>query len=338
MTKAFITGCAGPALTPQERTFFADQDPWGLILFARNCEDRDQIRALVEDFRTVVGREDAPVLIDQEGGRVQRLSPPHWPTYPSAANLVASANGDEQALKRLAYVHGRLIAADLLELGITIDCLPVLDIRLPETHAVIGDRSFGGDPDQVSRVALRQTDGLMDGGVLPIMKHIPGHGRAGVDSHDELPRVDASLDELRQSDFRPFRLLASQIPMAMTAHIVYTALDPERPATTSSKIVQDVIRSEIGFDGLLMTDDLSMKALSGSFGERTRLAFAAGCDIALHCNGDMDEMTAVAAATPTLTGQAARRAEAALAARRAADGVDIVALRGHLDSVVSSTA
>ena len=337
MTKAFIAGCSGLALSAYEHAFFADQQPWGLILFKRNCDTPDQIRALVDDFRGVVDRPDAPVLIDQEGGRVQRLGPPQWPAYPSPAALVAAADGDEARLGRLAYLHGRLIAADLIALGITVDCLPVLDVRFAETHAIIGDRSFGADPDFVSRAALRQTDGLMDGGVLPVMKHIPGHGRARVDSHLDLPRVEASVEDLHAKDFRTFRMLASQIPIAMTAHIVYTALDAERPATTSPIVVRDIIRGEMGFDGLLMTDDLSMKALSGSFADRTRAAFDAGCDLALHCNGDMAEMAEIAAETPELRGTALRRAESALSSLRAPNAVDLAALRDDLDRSLSST-
>ncbi len=263
MTKALIVGCSGPELTPEEVAFLREEDPWGLILFARNCPSPTSVEALVAAFREVVGREDAPVLIDQEGGRVQRLKPPYWSAYPSGAAIEALYRRDPDAGRQAARLAGRLIAEDLRLLGITVDCLPVLDVRCEGTHDVIGDRAYGSDAKTVVTLGRAVTEGLRSGGVAPVMKHVPGHGRAGADSHLELPVVDAALDDLRAVDFAPFAELAD-LPMAMTAHVLYTALDPDRCATLSPSIVGDVIRGEIGFDGLLMSDDLSMKALQGS--------------------------------------------------------------------------
>jgi len=280
-----------------------------LILFKRNIENPAQVRELTRSFRETVGRPRAPVLIDQEGGRVQRLGPPHWPKFPAAEAMVAaSSNGAAAETVRLG---ARLIAADLVPLGIDIDCLPVADLRHPGAHDVIGDRAYGSDPEKVARLARAAAEGLLAGGVLPVVKHIPGHGRAKSDSHLELPRVTASEDELERTDFLPFKLLAD-LPIAMTAHVVYEAIDAERPATVSRKAIDRVIRGFIGFDGLLMSDDLSMKALAGSFAERTRGALEAGCDLALHCNGNFAEMREIADAAPPLAGKALDRAEKAM--------------------------
>jgi beta-N-acetylhexosaminidase len=305
MFKAFIAGCAGPALSPEERAFFADARPWGLILFRRNVETPVQVRALTEAFRAIVG-EDGAVLIDQEGGRVQRLTQPYWPLYPAAARLGAAPEGEE-----LARISARLMAEDLLALGIDVDCLPVLDTPVEGAHDVIGDRAYARAPEEVARLGAAAARGLMQGGVMPVMKHIPGHGRARADSHMELPVVAASRLELER-DFAPFRA-NSGLPAAMTAQVVYTALDPASPATQSRTIVQDIVRGEIGFDGLLMSDDLSMKALSGSFSDRARKCFEAGLDLALHCKGDLAEARAVAEAAPELTGKALERVRAARA-------------------------
>lgn len=315
--RACILGCAGPRLTADERALFAAVRPWGLILFKRNIEDPAQVASLTQEFRTALGRPGAPVFVDQEGGRVQRLGPPHWPAYPPAARygeLYARDHG--QGLKA-ARIGAELIAADLIAVGINVDCLPVADLRRPEGHDVIGDRAYGADPETVASLARAAAEGLLAGGVLPVAKHIPGHGRARADSHKELPVVDAPLAELDRTDFESFRSL-NDLPIAMTAHVVYTAVDPGRPATTSPLVIGEVIRRRIGFDGLLLTDDLSMEALSGSLGERAKAALAAGCDMALHCNGKLTEMREVAAATPVLTGEAARRAAAALACLRPA--------------------
>ena len=309
--KAFIAGCAGLTLTASETRFFKREKPWGFILFKRNIDSPDQVRALVESMRAAVSRADAPVLIDQEGGRVQRFGPPHWPKYPpgeSYGRLMAKGALYARDITRLG---ARLIAHDLRQLGITVDCLPVLDVPVRGAHDVIGSRAYSADPDTVSLLARAAAEGLIAGGVLPVIKHIPGHGRAGADSHLALPVVDASRDELNASDFKPFRALAD-MPLAMTAHVVYTAIDAKTPATTSKKLFREVIRGHIGFDGLVMSDDLSMRALGGTFKDRTLASLAAGCDVVLHCNGVMDEMKAVAAATPELKGRAKLRAEAAL--------------------------
>jgi beta-N-acetylhexosaminidase len=315
--RACILGCAGLALTADERALFAAARPWGLILFKRNVEDPAQVARLTQEFRTVVGRPSAPVFVDQEGGRVQRLGPPHWPAYPPAARYGELYARDRGKGLRAARVGAELMAADLIAVGINADCLPVADLRLPEGHDVIGDRAYGADPETVAKLARAAADGLLAGGVLPVIKHIPGHGRAAADSHKELPVVATPLDELERTDFESFRPL-NDLPIAMTAHVVYSAVDPYRPATTSPAVVGEVIRRRIGFDGLLMTDDLSMQALSGSLGERAAAAFAAGCDMALHCNGKLAEMREVVAATPALAGEAARRAAAALACLRPA--------------------
>jgi beta-N-acetylhexosaminidase len=308
---AVIFGCAGKTLDPAERAFFRDADPLGFILFARNCEDPEQIRGLVAALRDSVGRADAPVLIDQEGGRVARLRPPHWRRYPSGAQI-AALGGDAPAVARAA---AQLIADDLRLLGITVDCLPVLDLSFPGADPVIGDRSFGADPDRVAALGRAACEGLLAGGVLPVIKHIPGHGRGTVDSHIALPVVEASRDALAATDFAPFRKL-NDMPWAMTAHIVYTALDPDRPATLSPTVIDGMIRRAIGFDGVLVSDDLSMQALGGSLSERAAGAIAAGCDLVLHCNGKLDEMRDIAAATEALTPAAQQRVARAEAERR----------------------
>lgn len=333
--KAFICGCSGLELTEPETDFLCAEQPWGLILFARNCESPDQIRRLVSAFRASVGRPDAPVLIDQEGGRIQRLKPPLWPAYPSAGKMADLAAADPSAGRRLARLCGRLIGEDLFDIGITVDCTPVLDLRVPGAHDIVGDRAYGATADEIVPLAEAVVDGLAAAGVAPVIKHIPGHGRALADSHLELPIVDVSADALA-ADFEPFRRM-NRLPMAMTAHVVYRALDPREPATLSRAVVEDVIRGAIGFDGLLMTDDLSMRALTGGIGENAARALAAGCDVALHCNGDLEEMTEVAAACPRLEGRAAARAAAATAwaARRPED---IAAARQELSTLCARPA
>lgn len=331
---AFITGISGPALTDAERGFLRDAQPWGLIVFKRNVVDPAALRALVDDARSILGRQ-APVLVDQEGGRVQRLGPPHWPKYPPAAaygRLYDASRGEGLAAARLG---ARLIAADLTAAGIDVDCMPLADVPVAGADAIIGDRAFGERPDKVSALAGAFAEGLAEGGVLPVLKHLPGHGRATADSHEKLPVVTAEKATLETTDFAAFRPLAG-LPLAMTAHVVFTALDASAPATTSAVIVREVIRGSIGFQGLLMSDDLSMGALSGSLGQRTRAALAAGCDIALHCNGEMNEMRAVAEAAPELTGRAARRAEAALARRKPAGPLDLAASRSELAQRLSA--
>jgi len=313
--KAFITGVAGPEMSAEERAFVRDERPWGLILFRRNCREPAAVAALAAAFRDLVGRPDAPLLIDQEGGRVQRLAPPHWRRYPPARAFGALYAADREAGLSACFAGARLIAEDLAALGITIDCLPVLDVPEAGSHDVIGDRGYGETADLVAALGRAAADGLLAGGVLPVMKHAPGHGRSRADSHLALPVVDAPLEVLAAVDFAPFRALAD-LPFAMSAHVVYTALDPDRPATVSPRVIGEVIRGTIGFDGCLISDDVSMKALGDDVGASTRALFAAGCDIALHCNGDLAEMRAVAAAAPPLAGRSAERAGRGLAARR----------------------
>ncbi len=300
---AAIFGCSGPVLSPEERSFFAHAQPLGFILFARNVENPEQIRRLTAELRAIVGRADAPILIDQEGGRVRRLKPPHWREAPPMA--VFDRLSSDKAV-RAAKLNARLIAAELYDLGINVDCAPVLDVPIKGAHDIIGDRALSSHPARVALLGRAVCQGLLEGGVLPVIKHIPGHGRAFADSHLELPSVEASLDELRNSDFLPFKELADQA-LAMTAHVVYTALDAKQPATTSNRVIGEFIRGEIGFDGLLMSDDLSMKALSGDMEERTKASLKAGCDIVLHCNGEMGEMREVAKAARPLDAEGARR-------------------------------
>lgn len=311
-----------------------ERRPWGFILFKRNVESPAQVAALAAELRASVGRPDAPVLIDQEGGRVQRLGPPHWRRYPPGAVFGRLYDEETDAALRAAWLSSRLIAADLDELRINVDCLPLADVPVPGSDAVIGDRAYGTDPQKVAQIARAVTEGLVDGGVLPILKHIPGHGRATADSHTRLPTVETSRDELARTDFAAFRPLAD-LPMAMTAHVVFSALDAAQPATTSATIINEVIRGAIGFQGLLMSDDVSMNALSGSIAERTAAIVAAGCDMVLHCNGKMDEMRAVAANTPELAGEALARAERALASRKPPKPFDRAGARDELDALIA---
>jgi beta-N-acetylhexosaminidase len=315
--KSFISGCEGLTLNAGEQQFFADQNPWGLILFKRNCENPDQIASLTAAFRHCVGRKDAPVFIDQEGGRVQRLGPPanHWRKYPAARAYGALYAAAPLHALRAARNVGRLMAEDLRAIGISADCLPVLDLPQPGAHDVIGNRAYSLKVEQVIALSRAHTAGLIEGGILPVIKHIPGHGRAEVDSHHALPIVTASRGELEATDFLPFAAFADA-PMAMTAHVIYTALDATAPATLSRSIISQVIREQIGFRGLLMTDDLSMRALSGTLSEKCRAAIAAGCDMLLHCNGVMAEMQEVAEAAPVLKGKALQRSRAALKSAR----------------------
>jgi beta-N-acetylhexosaminidase len=325
--RAFITGLSGPVLTDTERHFVQDAEPWGLILFKRNVTTPDALRRLVGAFRDAVGHQ-APVLIDQEGGRVQRLASPHWPIYPPGAAYGAVFDRDPASGLAAARLGARLIAYDLLQLGIDVDCAPIADVPTADADPVIGDRAYGSDPAKVAAIAGAFAAGLIDGGVLPVLKHLPGHGRATADSHQSLPVVTADRDILDATDFAAFRPLRS-LPIGMTAHVVFTAIDPVAPATTSANIVANVIRDSIGFMGLLMSDDISMGALSGSLGERTKAASAAGCDMVLHCNGAMPEMLEVATAAPPLHGEAARRAQAALAARKPPAGFEVAAARAQ---------
>lgn len=308
---AAILGCAGTTLTAEEVAFFRDVKPWGFILFKRNIADPEQVRALTAALRATVGRDDAPILIDQEGGRVARLQPPHWRIYPPGRAYGELVANDPLTARAIARLGSRLIAHDLRSIGINVDCVPVLDVPDPNGHEIIGDRAYGDTPEQVATLGRAAAEGLLAGGVLPIIKHIPGHGRALSDSHLELPVVKAKLLELEIRDFAPFRVL-SDMPMAMTAHVVYTAVDRGRPATTSKKVIRKIIRESIGFDGLLMSDDLSMKALSGDFKQRAKDSLSAGCDVVLHCNGDMAEMKAVMSGVGRLGKEARRRAQAVM--------------------------
>lgn len=331
--RAFISGVSGTALTDGERAFLRAQEPWGFILFKRNVETPAQVSALVRDLRETVGRPEAPVLIDQEGGRVQRLGPPHWPAYPPGAVFGALWDRDHDLGIEAARLGARLIAADLADLGITVDCLPLADVPVAGADAVIGDRAYGTTPDKVAAIARAVAAGLAEGGVLPVLKHIPGHGRATADSHLRLPTVEVPAMELARTDFAAFKPLAD-LPMAMTAHVVFSALDPAQPATTSATIIAEVIRGTIGFQGLLMSDDVSMNALQGSIAARTRASLAAGCDVVLHCNGKLDEMQEVAAEAPPLAGEALARAERALAARKAPQPFDRAAGRAAFERLI----
>lgn len=322
---ATIFGCAGPRLLPEERAFYRDADPFGFILFARNVEDPAQLRRLTADLREAVGR-DAPILVDQEGGRVQRLRAPHWREWTPPLDTVDAAETLEAA-ERTMRLRAMVIAAELAAVGIDADCIPTLDVVRPETHPFLMNRCYGRDPETVARIGRAVADGLMAGGVLPVMKHMPGHGLSHVDTHHDLPTVTVPLEELTKLDFAPFRALAD-LPMAMTAHLVFAALDGGRPATQSPTMIR-VIREVIGFKGLLMSDDLNMQALAGTLGDRTARTIAAGVDIALHCKGDMAEMVEVAGAAGRMGPEARARAEAAVAARRPATG-DVAAALAEL--------
>lgn len=328
MPLACTFGCAGPALSRDEARFFAETQPWGFILFARNVADPAQLIRLTGALREAVGR-DAPILIDQEGGRVQRMGPPHWRQWrPPLDQLAAAAPG---AAARAMQIRYRIIAEELRAVGIDVNCAPLADLARPDTHPILRDRCYGSTPVAVIGAARAVAEGLLAGGVLPVLKHIPGHGRATLDSHLDLPVVTAPRAVLAAEDFAAFRGLAD-LPLGMTAHIVYEAIDPTAPATVSPAAIR-LIREEIGFEGLLMTDDISMQALSGDLAARGTAALAAGCDIVLHCNGQMAEMTALAAALPGMTAQAEARHARAMAARRAPAPVDIAALEAELDAL-----
>lgn len=333
MRSAAVYGCAGHGLTAEERAFFRDVRPWGFILFRRNVDTPDQVRTLTEALRETVDDPDAPVLVDQEGGRVQRLGPPHWPKYPPA-NAYLKATNDPLTARELARLGGRLMAHDLRAVGITIDCAPVLDAPVPGAHDIIGDRAFADSPAGLIPLARAQAEGLMAGGVLPVIKHMPGHGRAFADSHKDLPVVEASLDELEAWDFEPFRAL-SDMPIAMTAHIVFTAIDRKRPATQSKKVIR-LMRERLGFGGFLLSDDLVMNALKGTLTERAEASLKAGCDAVIHWNGDLAEMRQVAEGVGPLQGGAARRAKAALARIvRTPEPLDVAYARERFDALLS---
>jgi beta-N-acetylhexosaminidase len=332
-SRAFITGVSGLELADSEREFIRAERPWGFILFARNVGTPAQVARLVAELCKLVEKPDAPVLIDQEGGRVQRLGPPHWPAYPPGAVFSTLYDTDRALGLQAARLSSRLIAADLIDLGITVDCLPLADVPVEGSDAVIGNRAYGTEPVKVAAIARAVADGLEQGGVLPVLKHIPGHGRATADSHFRLPTVDTARNELERTDFAAFQPLAD-LPMAMTAHVVFSAIDPAQPATTSATMIEQVIRGVIGFQGLLMSDDVSMNALAGSIAERTRAIVDAGCDMVLHCNGKLEEMREVARQTPELSGQALARANKALASRKQPEPFDRQAARSELDALI----
>lgn len=326
--RATIFGCEGLGLTDWERDFFRDADPWGFIVFKRNLETPDQIRRLTAQLRESVGR-NAPILIDQEGGRVARLEPPVWQGWTPALEYAV----DSADRARAFWLRSRIMAAELIALGIDVNCAPLADIAVPNTHRFLANRCYGTDAATVAEMGRAVADGLRAGGVAPILKHIPGHGRAVADSHKVLPRVTASMDELRATDFAPFHAL-NDLPMAMTAHIIYDAFDVENCATLSP-IMVNLMRDEMGFDGLLMTDDLSMHALDGTFADRVRSSLGAGCDMILHCNGDPTEMREIVAETPILTGDARRRADIATDARGTPEPFDLDAARAEVIQIMA---
>ncbi|GHB34750.1 beta-N-acetylhexosaminidase [Pseudovibrio japonicus] len=330
--KSFISGCLGPELGAEDKAFFRDQQPVGLILFTRNMENADQIRRLCADFREAVGRPDAPVFIDQEGGRVQRFGAPHVPVYPAAGTIGRLYERDQTAAKRAAYLHALLIGLDLRKLGLSANCIPCLDMPVAGASDIIGLRAYGSDPTLVSELGQAAMDGCLAAGVMPVMKHMPGHGRALVDSHLSLPEVSCSLEELAQRDLLPFQALRD-CPMGMTAHIVFKQIDEDHPVTQSSYAIQRVIRDTIGFDGVLISDDISMKALGGGLKSRVEKIVAAGCDLVLHCNGELDEMQVVASAVPEVSGKRAARLEAAMQRNTQVFDGDETGLRAEFDEL-----
>jgi len=334
--KAFITGIAGTVLSPQEKAFITEHCPWGFILFGRNIDNADQLCRLTQDLRLASGRENVAILIDQEGGRVRRLRPPLVADYPAAAMIGKLYRRDKQAGMRAAWAMSRLHAFDLRRFGINVNCLPVLDVLIEGAHEAIGSRSYGQDAQMVSLLGKEAAQGLLAGGVLPVMKHIPGQGRALQDTHFDLAHVDAPLDVLRKSDFIPFRAL-NNLPAAMNSHLVYDAVDKDNPTSFSAKMVTEIIRGEIGFDGLLLSDDIGMQALSGSFASRAHRCLMAGFDLVLHCSGQIQEMQEVAKTVPNLEGQSLARAQAAMAAITPPDHTDEAHLRQEFSSLMEVT-
>jgi beta-N-acetylhexosaminidase len=332
--RAVIFGCDGHVLTAEEISFFKAVQPWGFILFGRNCGSPEQVKKLTASMRELLGRENAPILIDQEGGRVQRLRGQHWRPRPPAATFGAVSRQNPRAARDLAYDNARLMGAELYELGINVDCVPCVDVPVEGAHGIIGDRAFANDPWVVAGLGQSVIDGMMDSGVLPVIKHLPGHGRARADSHMELPVVDTPREELERTDFTPFRALSRSL-LGMTAHVVFSDIDPSSPATTSKKVIDEVIRGFIGFEGLLMTDDLTMRALKGTLAERVKASIAAGCDIILHCTRQMEEMREIADATPMLSGKALERAERALAAFKNPKHIEVAALQTRVDAALT---
>ncbi len=331
--QAAILGCSTTGLSAVERNFFRDADPLGFILFERNCRSRAQVRRLINDLRDCVERADAPILIDQEGGRVARLKPPEWPAHPPAGVFAEMARTDMEKARRAARLNARLIADELAGLGVTVNCAPVLDIPQSGADPIIGDRAAGDTVELAVALGEAACEGFLDGGILPVIKHIPGHGRANVDSHKALPVVDTPLEDLEAVDFAPFRAL-NNMPWAMTGHVLYKVLDDTLPATMSGHVIKRVIREGIGFDGLLISDDLSMEALSGNMENLAESSVAAGCDVVLHCNGDIDEMRAVVEGCGRLGTISRQRFERAEAMRRRADELDTVAAARYLNELL----
>lgn len=337
MRKRVIYGCHGTELLPEEKQFFREAQPWGFILFGRNIGTPEQVRRLVGDLRDCVSDEHAAVLIDQEGGRVARLKPPHWKARLPPQSFGVLKQHSAAVARESAYLNARLIAHELCELGVNVDCTPVLDVPEEGADDVIGDRAFAADPFTIIELGRAVIEGMLDGGVLPVMKHIPGHGRATVDSHKALPRVDAPIEELSAIDFVTFRSL-NHCPMAMTAHVVYEQIDPQRPATLSPKVIRDVIRGEIGFEGVLLSDDISMQALSGPLGMRARTALFSGCDIVLHCNGSLKEMREIALEVRPLEGRPLKRTQAALAHLASPQSFDVAGGEARLAELMETAA
>ncbi|MFT6580655.1 MAG: beta-N-acetylhexosaminidase [Alphaproteobacteria bacterium] len=335
--KAAVLGCSGLTLREEERQFFAEQEPVGFILFGRNIQSPEQVQSLVGALKDCVAASSPLIMIDQEGGRVARLRPPHWSIYPPAAQIGALYAQNNADGEHAAHLLGRLIGGELAALGVNVDCAPVLDVYCEGAHDIIGDRAFGDTAETVARLGRKMGEGLMNSGVLPVIKHIPGHGRAGVDSHKALPIVDTSIDILKRTDFAAFRNYADA-PMAMTAHVIYSAIDPENPATISKTVLGDIVRDDIGFNGLLMSDDLSMKALKGDLKSRTRAAIEAGCDVALHCNGDLSEMSDVVAACSALSSQGKFRLDRALSSVSKLDVIVHDDLMDTLNSLLKGVA
>ena len=333
--KAIVFAPLGPALGEDERAFFAAHNPLGFILMGRNCVEPGQVRRLVAELRETVGRADAPVMIDQEGGRVARLRPPHWRAAPPAARFGALAEHDSAAAAEAARLNARLIAAELIDLGITVDCAPVVDVPAPGGHEIIGDRAFAADPERVSLLGRAVCEGLIAGGVAPVLKHTPGHGRALVDSHLALPVVEAPRAELEAVDFAPFRAL-NATPWAVTAHVLYTALDAGSPASASAAVIAEAIRGDIGFAGVVVSDDIGMAALSGTMGSRAAAVIAAGCDVALHCSGEPAEMAEIAAAVGAVTDGTRERLARSAALVPDPDDADLIAMAARLDGLLDA--
>ena len=337
MRSAYITGLSTEALTDGERVLLSSSRPCGIILFARNCISSEQIRKLIVEAKSAIGSDDVLVLIDQEGGRVRRLRPPEWRDLPPASAYAAIYATDPARAIRSARLAARLVAHDLRALGITMNCAPVLDVPVAGAHDIIGNRAYGGPWMQIASLGRAVAEGHMAGGVVPVIKHIPGHGRASADSHLELPSVATSRTELEASDFAPFHALRD-LPAAMTAHVVFTEIDQVNPASTSIHIIEDVIRGKIGFDGFLMSDDLGMKALDGPFIERAAAVIRAGSDAALHCGGDIAEMEAVAAGVPVLQGAALRRFTDCIDLTRRTTAFDQAGAEAALADVIAHAA